>query len=227
MGFTEACFDETEDEMIDAALSGDSPALAGITRARLEAEGHLRLQLNGSAGPTTKDQRPATFFLPFAAGRFPTPSGKAELYSATLAAQGLDPLPGFVAPRESRHTEAARKYPLELLGRKADNYLNSSFANLPSLQAMEETELLEIHAEDAAARGIAEGQPVRVFNDRGEITLTARVNGAVPRGVVAARLNWAKLTPGGRNINALTSERLTDIGRAATFYSCLVEIAPA
>jgi anaerobic selenocysteine-containing dehydrogenase len=89
---------------------------------------------------------------------------------------------------------------------------------------MEEPELLELHAADAAARGIRDGDRVRVFNERGEITLTARVNGAVAPGVVGARLNWAKLTPGGRNINVLTSERLTDIGAAATFYSVLVEV---
>ena len=216
MGFTEPCFDETADEMIDAALASGSPTLQGITRARLEQKGHERLKLNGGGA-----------FLPFAQGKFPTASGKAELASAALAAQGLDPLPAFVPPRESRHTEAAKKYPLELLGRKADNYLNSTFSNLPSVQAMEEEGLLEIHSDDARARGIAEGAAVRVFNDRGSLTLKARVNGSVPRGVVAAKLKWAKLSPEKQNINVLTSERLTDIGRGATFYSCLVEVAPA
>ncbi|MDP9269132.1 MAG: molybdopterin-dependent oxidoreductase [Acidobacteriota bacterium] len=214
------CFDDSVDQMIEDALGSGAPALEGITREGLEAAGHIRLKLNGS-GP----------FLPFANGGFLTPSGKAELYSASLAQQGIDPIASFVAPRESRHTEAANKYPLELLGRKADNYLNSSFANLESIQEMERPDLLEIHTDDAAARGIRDGQQVRIFNDRGAITLTAKVNGnsTVARGVVAARLNWAKLTPGGQgiNINVLTSERLTDIGRGATFYSCLVEIAPA
>ncbi|HSE50532.1 MAG TPA: molybdopterin-dependent oxidoreductase [Terriglobales bacterium] len=227
MGFPEPCFDETVDAMLDAALAGGSPTLQGITRERLEAEGHIRLHLNGSSRPTAADRGPTAFFLPFAAGQFPTPSGKAELYSAALAAQGIDPIASFVPPRESRHTEAAKKYPLELLGRKADNYLNSTFSNLPSVQEMEEDGLLEIHSADAAARGIAEGAAVRVFNDRGAITLKARVNGSVPRGVVAARLKWAKLSPEKQNINVLTSERLTDIGRGATFYSCLVEVAPA
>jgi len=227
MGFTEPCFDDTVDQMIDAALASGAPTLQGISRERLEKEGHVRLHLNGSS-PTTNDQGPTTFFLPFASGRFPTASGKAELYSESLAQQGLDPLPGFVPPRESRHSEAARQYPLELLGRKADNYLNSTFSNLPSVQAMEEDGLLEMHAEDAAGRGIADGAAVRVFNDRGAITLRARVDGggtnSVPRGVVAARLAWAKLSPEKQNINVLTSERLTDIGRGATFYSCLVEV---
>jgi anaerobic selenocysteine-containing dehydrogenase len=219
MGFDDPCFHESEDEMMDLALASGHPRLAGINRQRLEKEGHVRL--NFSNGQAHDGSAP---FLPFAEGSFPTPSGKAELYSDALAAQGLDPVASFVPPRESRHTELARKFPLELLARKSDNFLNSSFCNLESLQPLEQPELLEIHAEDAAARSIRDGDRVRVFNQRGEIVLTARVNGTVPRGVVAARLNWAKLTPGGRNINVLTSERLTDIGAAATFYSVLAEV---
>ena len=227
MGFDEPCFRQSEDEMIDLALASGHSRLAGITRQELEKRGHIRLNLNGSARPTANDQGPTAAFLPFAEGKFPTRSGKAELYSDALAAQGLDPVASFIPPRESRHSELARQFPLELLARKADNFLNSSFCNLESLQALEQPELLELHPEDATARSIRDGDPVRVFNQRGEIVLTARVNGSVPKGVVAARLNWAKLTPGGRNINVLTSERLTDIGAAATFYSTLVEVERA
>jgi anaerobic selenocysteine-containing dehydrogenase len=90
---------------------------------------------------------------------------------------------------------------------------------------------LEMHPADAAARGIADGDPVRVWNGRGALTLTALVPAAgpasVPAGVVAARMDWAKLSPGGANVNALTSERLTDMGAGATFYSVLVEVAKA
>jgi molybdopterin guanine dinucleotide-containing S/N-oxide reductase-like protein len=222
MGFEDECFRQSEDEMMDLALASGHPRLAGITRKRLQAEGHVRLNL--SNGHARDGSAP---FLPFAEGKFPTPSGKAELYSDALAAQGLDPVACFVPPRESRHTELAGKFPLELLARKSDNFLNSSFCNVESLKPLEHPELLELHADDAAARGIRDGERVRVFNQRGEILLTARVNGSVPRGVVAARLNWAKLTPGGRNINVLTSERLTDIGAAATFYSVLVEVERA
>jgi molybdopterin guanine dinucleotide-containing S/N-oxide reductase-like protein len=218
MGFPEECFRQTVDEMIDAALwSADSqrPArLEGLTRERLEQEGHIRLNLGNEP------------FLPFAEGNFPTPSGKAELYNERLAAQGLDPVAGFVPPAESRHTDQARKFPLELLSRKADNFLNSSFANVSSLQKLEQPELLEINSADALQRGIQEGDWVRVFNDRGEVRLRAHVNGAVQPGVVAALLGWARFAPDGKSINALTSETLTDIGRGATFYSCLVEIEP-
>jgi anaerobic selenocysteine-containing dehydrogenase len=89
---------------------------------------------------------------------------------------------------------------------------------------MEDTGLLEINSSDAVSRGIRDGDTVRVFNTRGEIQLRAKVNGSVAPGVVAAKLNWAKLTPGGRNINVLTSEKLTDLGNSATFYSVLVEV---
>jgi anaerobic selenocysteine-containing dehydrogenase len=81
-----------------------------------------------------------------------------------------------------------------------------------------------MHPDDAKGRGIKDGDRVRVWNDRGDITLTAMLDGAVPEGVVAARLDWAKLSADGVNINALTSERLTDIGAAPTFYSVLVEV---
>jgi anaerobic selenocysteine-containing dehydrogenase len=130
----------------------------------------------------------------------------------------------FNPPEESRHGKRAASFPLELLARKADNFLNSTFSNVPSVQRLEETGLLEIHTADARQRGIRDGDPVRLFNARGELLLRARVNGAVQPGVVAATLNWAKLTAGGSNINALTSEKLTDMGNSATFYSVLVEV---
>ncbi len=81
-----------------------------------------------------------------------------------------------------------------------------------------------MHAADAEPRGVRDGDRVRAFNPRGEIVLEARVNGSVPAGVVAARLDWARFSPGARNINVLTSEKLTDMGNAATFYSVCVEV---
>jgi anaerobic selenocysteine-containing dehydrogenase len=221
MGFEDACFRESVDDMIDAALRTPDPMLKGITRERLEQEGHVRLNFTGNGHAEGAEVGP---FLPFATGNFPTPSGKAELYSAQLKRMGLDPVASFIPPTESRHAAAAATYPLEMLARKADNHLNTTFCNLPGHQKMEESFLVEMSVEDANARGIQDGDPVRVFNARGEITLKARVNGAVRKGVVASRLNWAKLTPGGKNVNVLTSDVLTEIGAGATFYSCLVEV---
>ena len=221
MGFQEECFRDSNEQMIDAALTSANPRLHGIDRERLEQEGHVRLNVDG---PRTAADFPAPF-LPFANGNFPTPSGKAELYNPSLKALGLDPVVQFTPPAESRHGEHARKFPLELLARKSDNFLNSTFSNLPSVDELEEAAgLLEMHSSDAHRRGIAEGDTVRVFNRRGDILLKAKVNGAVQAGVVCARLRWAKLSAGGRNINVLTSQKLTDMGNSATFYSVLVEV---
>lgn len=221
MGFTDECFQQSADDMIDTTLTtaedqhipnGWEKWMEGITREQLEKEGHVRLNVGEGA------------FLPFAQGGFATASGKAELYSEKLAALGLDPVVSFVPPEESRLAEGAKQFPLELLSRKADNFLNSTFTNIPSLQKMEHPELLEISAADADPRAIHEGDWVRVFNSRGEVRLRAHVNGSVQPGVVAARLNAARFAPDGNSINALTSEILTDIGGGATFYSCLVQV---
>ena len=216
MGFEDECFDDSVDAMIDQALSSENPWLAEIDRERLEREGHVRMNFAGA--------NKAEPFLPFANGGFQTGNGKAELHNPRLVDQGLDPVAEFVPPQESRHEARAKRFPLEMLARKADNFLNTTFTNLPSVQAMEDVGLLEIHDDDARQRGIANGDPVRVFNGRGELTLRARVNGAVQPGVVAAALNWAKLSPEGANVNVLTSEKLTDMGNSATFYSVLVEV---
>jgi len=213
MGFTEPCFRETVDEMIDAALDSSDPWLEGISRERLEVEGHIRLNFGSEQ------------FTPFSDGGFFTKDGRARIWNDEMPKWGLDPVGRFVPPLESRHSEQARKYPLELLARKADNFLNSSFCNLSSHQRLEpKVNKLELNKLDADLRGISEGDTVRVFNDRGEVRLLALVNGAVQPGVVATRLIWSKLMPDGIGINALTSERLTDFAGGATFYSCLVEV---
>ncbi len=234
MGFEDECFNDSVEDMIDQALDSPNPWLEGITRERLESEGHLRLNFNGNGVHPTLVAKDATRmghpeissepFLPFANGNFRTPSGRALLYNESLKASGLDPVASFVPPEESRHTANAKAFPLELLARKADNFLNSTFTNLPTLQPLEVVGLLEMSSADASARGIRDGDTVKVFNKRGEIELKAQVDGKVSAGVVAAKLNWAKLTPGNRNINVLTSEKLTDMGNSATFYSVLVEV---
>jgi anaerobic selenocysteine-containing dehydrogenase len=251
MGFEDDCFRETVDSMIDRALESPNPWLKGITRERLEREHRIRLNFEnttnhvGTAAPGRPAERTkpgvgltgwrssaenTAPFLPFAQGNFPTPSGKAEFYSETLKRQGLDPVVAFTPPDESRHGSKAAGFPLELLARKPDNHLNSSFANLPSVRELEPwIGDLEMHPTDAEARGVRDGDRIRAFNPRGEIVLQARVvgsrvDGSVPPGVVAARLDWARFSPGGGNINVLTSEKLTDMGNAATFYSVCVEV---
>ena len=227
MGFNEPCFRDSELDIISQALGigpdGHStrPEMEHITLDALKEHGHIPLAFH-------RDPE-AHPFQPYLEGPLPTPSGKIEFYSETLAAQGLDPLPAFVAPTESRWGNAAERFPLEFLSRKADNYMNSTFANLDGHRKMEArtSHHLEMHPTDAASRGIADGDPIKIWNDRGSLNLTALINASLPTGVVAGKMDWAKLSPDRSNVNALTSERLTDLGSGATFYSTLVEVARA
>jgi anaerobic selenocysteine-containing dehydrogenase len=214
MGFDDSCFRDSDEEIARHAFSAAHPRARGLDWSTLKTVGWQRL-----AVPDT--------FAPFAEGNFPTPSGKCEFYSETLARQGIDPLPAYVPPRESvaSNPELARRYPLAMISPPARHALNSTFANLPLFLEHERTPWLDMHPVDAAARGIATGDPVRVHNDRGELTLTARVSDRARPGVaVALSIWWRKLSPDGNNANALTGQSLTDLGRAATFYDCLVEV---
>ncbi len=214
MGFTEPCFEDTDEEIARQAIDRAHPRMTGIDFEELKARGWMRISV-----PET--------FAPFAEGNFPTPSGKCEFFSETLAAQGLDPLPVYIPPRESAQTapELARRYPLAVISPPAHNFLNSSFANLPTFVKAEKEPFLDIHPTDAAARSIADGARVRVFNDRGEFRLKARVTEkARPGVVVALSVWWKKLTADGCNANDVTSQALTDLGNAATFYDALVEV---
>ncbi|GAA4408508.1 molybdopterin-containing oxidoreductase family protein [Quisquiliibacterium transsilvanicum] len=215
MGFDDPCFAETDEQVAAAALRWDDPRIAGVTLGQIREHGWLKLKVPDA---------------PFAQGGFPTPSGKCELASPRLAQQGLDPVPDFLPPHESAASapELAARYPLALISPPARNFLNSTFVNVDSLRASEKAPGCELHPEDAAARGIADGDQVRVFNDRGAFLARARVSERARRGVaVAWGVWWHKLAPGGRSVNAVTSQALTDMGRAPTFYDCLVEIAGA
>ena len=161
---------------------------------------------------------------PFAEGGFHTPTGRAR-----VGVPGLG-VPDFVANYESARSspQLAARYPLAMISPPARNFLNSSFVNVKSLRDIEGEPMLEMHADDAAPRGIASGMAVCVFNDRGEYRCTARVSERARPGVVnGLGVWWRKLGPAGSNVNEVTHQRLTDIGRAPTFYDCLVEVRPA
>jgi anaerobic selenocysteine-containing dehydrogenase len=213
MGFRETCFADDDDDLCRQAFDWSNPRLAGLSWEKLKADGHARLTLPRGAAP-------------FADGGFPTPSGKCEFYSQALAEQGIDPLPTFIAPREWRQSPLATDFPLALITPPARNFLNTSFANSSRFLAQEKSPAVHINPADAAARGIAEGSPVRIFNHRGEFQARAVVTDRVRAGVaMATSIWWRKLSPDGRNCNQVTSQALTDMGDGATFYDCLVEIA--
>ena len=211
MGFSEQAFRDNEEDLIAQALDSGHSWFMGIDKRTLETENHVALRLPANEHGES---------LPFSA---PEWFGHASKRAALL------PVPMWRPAEESRESVAGRngKYPLAFLPRKADNYMNTTFANLPVHQHMERRTagVLEMHSADATLRGILTGDNVRVWNSRGSISLTARVNGSVPAGVVAARLDWHKFSEDGANVNQLTSQRLTDIGGGATFYSTLVEVA--
>ncbi len=214
MGLDHPCLRESDEEMARRAFKWDHPFLQGITWERLEREGSVRLSVPEP-------------FVPFAEGGFPTPSGKCELLSERLGDEGHDPLAGYTPPHEGPTSapELARRYPLAFISPPAHHFLNSTFSAQPVFVRREGEASVTIHPEDAAARGIAEGSPVRVFNDRGSFLARARVSDAARRGVVVGlSIWWPKLCPGGRNANAVTSQALTDMGGGATFFDALVEV---
>lgn len=215
MGFAEPCFADSDEDIAAQAIVATDPRAAGISWESLKAQGWQKLNL------------PAA---PLAEGGFATASGKCEFYSEIMRRDGLDPLPDYVPPYETPATapELAARYPLAMISPPARNFLNSSFVNVDSLRATEGEPHLDIHPDDAAPRGIASGSMVRAFNDRGSMLARARVTDRARRGlVVGLSIWWKKLAPDGKNANELTSQRLTDLGRAPVFYDCLVQVEAA
>ena len=202
MGFTEPCFDDSDEQLCRQAYG------EAVDFERLLAQGFTTLP-----GPEA----------PFAQGGFPTPSGRCEFHSPRLAARGLDPLPDYVPNHEA--PGQSPQYPLAMISPPARNFLNSSFVNVQSLRDIEGRPLLEIHPQDAAARGIADGSVVRVFNDRGSHACHAVVCERARPGVVnGLGIWWRKLGLDGTNVNQLTSQALTDLGEGPTFYDCAVQV---
>jgi anaerobic selenocysteine-containing dehydrogenase len=215
MGMDDPCLYESDEQLARQAFDWSHPSLSGVTFERLERECSARLNVPDPHAP-------------FARGGFPTPSGKCELLAPSLEALGLDPLAAYVPPREgpTSNPELAKRYPLAFISPPAHHFLNSTFSAQPVFVHRESEPYLTLHPEDAAARGIDDRAMVRVWNDRGSFQAKARVSDAARRGVVVGlSIWWAKMCPGGRNANAVTSQELTDMGRGATFYDVLVEVA--
>jgi len=205
MGFDEPCFADSDEQLCRQAYG--------------EKVDFNELLDRGFAALPIPD-------APFAQGNFPTASGKCEFFSAALAASGQDGLPNHVPNYETLGQSVA--YPLAMISPPARNFLNSTFVNVASLQKQEGRPLVEIHPQDAAARGIADGAVVRVFNDRGNYVCHAVLTDRARPGVVnGLGIWWRKLGLAGTNVNQLTSQALTDMGQAPTFYDCLVEVEAA
>jgi len=229
MGYAEPWLHESAEDAIRGVLDATratNSRMQGITLERLQAEGHVPLHF------------PPGSEVPFADGRFPTPSGKVELYCAAMIDMGQDPLPTYVPPAEFRgdgewgmgvesspHPPAPNSHPLILISGASHHYVSSSMANQPSLIAKEGQPFVEINQADAAARAIGDGDSVIVESARGWCRLRAVLTDDVPPGVaVAPKGQWARLSPDGHNINWTTSDMLADLAGQSTFHSNLVEI---
>ena len=202
MGFDEPCFQDDDETLCRAAFGN------GVDFDELLTKGFATLKLPDA---------------PFANGNFPTPSGKCEFFSPRLASQGMDGLPDHIANYEA--TGTSNDYPLAMISPPARNFLNSTFVNVKSLRDIEGEPLLEMHADDAAKRGIITGAVVNVFNQRGSYKVKAEVSNRARPGVVNGMgIWWRKLGLDGTNVNQLTSQHLTDMGRGPVFYDCLVQV---
>ena len=202
MGFTEACFSESDESIARHALNG-------VDFETLRSVGWVKLPIADA---------------PFANGGFNTPSGK-----CLIDAPGLG-VPDHVANYESVQSspQLARDYPLAMISPPARNFLNSTFVNVKSLRDIEAEPVVEMHADDAAARGLQGGEMVRVFNQRGEYHCRVQVSPRARPGVVnGLGVWWRKLGPNGTNVNEVTHQQLTDLGRAPAFYDCLVDVRAA
>ena len=202
MGFTDACFADSDEAIARVAFS------QAVSFDQLRANGWVKLALPDA---------------PFANGGFPTASGKCSIDSPVFG------VPDHLANYESAAStpELARRFPLAMISPPARNFLNSSFVNVTSLRDIEGEPLLEIHAADAQPRGIVNGQTVRVFNDRGSYVCKAALSPRARPGVVnGLGIWWRKLGVAGTNVNEVTHQQLTDIGRAPSFYDCLVQVEP-
>ncbi|ETX00667.1 MAG: molybdopterin oxidoreductase [Candidatus Entotheonella factor] len=236
MGFTDPYWDRTDEDIILGALDWSHPVLEGISLEQLRKTGWARLNVG-----------PPEAFVPHREGNFPTPSGKVEFkssiaeggnlvlplfrqgYTGDQSGEPLDPLPNFIPQNEAPETnpDLAAKYPLNMLSPKSHAFLNSSYGNLDAQLYHAGEQMVLINGSDADARGLANGDAVRVFNDRGAFEAIARVTPDVRTGVVVAPLGyWTKDSRNGRTVNAINPPAFADYGRAPTFSDTLVEVAP-
>ena len=211
MGFTEPELFESDESLLMSALRD-------VDLERLRTEGVVRLSL-------PEDLRP------YATGGFPTATGRAELCSEAMAREGLPELPTYTPGREGLggDVDLLARYPLALLTPKHHTrFLNSSYSHLPKHGRLEGQPFVELDDDDASERGIADGDTVRVWNDRGELTLTARITKRLRPGVVAVPFGWWSHQHGGEGTaNSLTSDTLTDWGGGVAYADTLVQVAPA
>lgn len=234
-GFDDPQFQRSDAEMIEHYLNWDAPQLEGVSMEDFKRDGYARLKVGLPAERA-----------PHREGNFPTPSGKCEFYSSAAAngnfiappfrqgyeamqgGEPIDPLPGYVPPRESAasNPDRAKSYPLNIVSPKSHSFLNSCYGNEPHKLRQQSEQFVLINPADAEARGIEEGALVRVFNDRGEFHGDARLTQDTPAGVVVATLGyWRSRNRGPGTVNSISSGEFVNMGHAPSFSDNLVEVA--
>ncbi len=232
MGFEDECFQLSDEQLVMEVLDWSSPVMEGIDLELLKSKGFAKLKIEA---------------VPHAEGNFPTPSGKCEFLSGMKVdsnyvlpafrqgfeeyepGEPVDPLPTYTPQRESLQSnpELASRYPLSLMSAKPHQFINSCFANLPKHSKLQGEPKVIIHPDDAIKRGIAEGQMVKIYNDRGSFQVPAMLNDMTSQGVVVAPLGyWRKISHTNNTVNAATSATFTDMGHAAAVGDSLVEVEP-
>ena len=234
MGYEEDRFKWSDSECLERFVDWDSPACEGIDLDYMRENGFARLNIG------TPDNR-----APHKEGNFPTPSGKCEFFSEAAAngnfvvapfrqmyedmqpgnSEPLDSLPDYVPSKESPESdpELAKKYPLNIIAPKSHGFLNSCYANMDNKIKGQGAQFVMISEDDAEARGIQEGDQVRVFNDRGVFEVVAKVSEDVNSGLVVSSLGyWRQLNNGTANV--VSSADFADMGHAPRVFDSLVQV---
>ncbi|HWG05796.1 MAG TPA: molybdopterin oxidoreductase family protein [Beijerinckiaceae bacterium] len=252
MGFDDPCFKRTDEDTLLEITDWNSPALSGVDLDLLKRDGYARLKIGtpDTFAPHAEGKFPTAsgkteFVSSMAArGNFVLPlfrQGSSQFEPDLFASDRfesdqsepagvVDPLPTYIARWESAETNPAlaSRYPLSIISPKSHAFLNSCYANLPRQRRIAGEPGVTIHPEDAAKRGIAEAQAVRVFNDRGSFEALAHLSDAIRPGVVVAPLgHWRKFSRSHSTVNAANSSVLADLGNAPTFSDNLVEVEAA
>lgn len=215
MGYDEPCFSQTDEDMLKELIDPEfNPLFEGVSFELLKKQGWARAAVDS---PRRKGVN---------SGKWPTPSGKIEIYSDAMARLGLDPLPAHLPETEGLANEqAVVRYPLQVISAATHYFIGSSFQHVPRLQDMLSRPTIEVSPDDAAARGIETGDYCRLYNERGETFAHAYVVDGLLPGVVGApkQLRGSRMR-NGVNVNALTSQEESDMGRGPVFYSTLAEV---
>ena len=217
MGYDEPWFQQSPEEVIDEVLTATaktSSLLDGVTLERLRREGTVAYSFGRISD------------IPFEAGAFPTDDGRIQLWCDAMREHGVDPLPTYDGPESAGEVDADGS--LRLLSGAAHHFVNSAMANLPNLERKEGRPSIELNPTDASRLGIADGDFVAAFNERGRCLFYATATDGVKPGVaVAPKGRWGHRSIDGRNVNQLTTDELADLGGGSSYHGTRVFVERA